>query len=223
LRKQAFRSLARTQDGAAAVLKLAKEDKLDDTLKFTASSELNSVRWQTIKEEAAKVLPLLAGQDSQPLPPMTELLKIKGDPGNGAKIFNRESTGCFKCHQINGQGADIGPNLSTIGTKLGKDALYEAILEPSAGISFGYEGWQFVLKNGDDASGMLVSETPDEVAIKAVGGIVTRYKTSDVASRTQQKLSLMPADLQKTMSAQDLVDLVEYLTTLKQQSKSQGH
>ena len=104
--------------------------------------------------------------------------------------------------------------------KLGKDALYEAILEPSAGISFGYEGWQLFLKNGDEASGLLVSETPDELAIKAVGGIVSRYKKSDVTARTQQRLSLMPADLQKTMSAQDLVDLVEYLTTLKLPAKA---
>ena len=28
-------------------------------------------------------------------------------------------------------------------------------------------------------------------------------------------LSLMPADLQKQLKAQDLVDIVEYLTTLK--------
>ena len=216
LRKQAIRSLARTQDGAAAVLKLAKEDKLDDTLKFTASSELNSVRWQTIKEEAAKVLPLLAGQDSQPLPPMTELLKIKGDPGNGAKIFNRESTGCFKCHQINGQGADIGPNLSTIGTKLGKDALFEAILDPNAGISFGYETHQFELKSGDEAYGLLISETADEVAVKDLKGIVTRLKKSAIGERRQLKTSIMPTSLQLTMTPQELVDLVEYLFSLKQ-------
>ena len=42
--------------------------------------------------------------------------------------------GCSKCHQINGTGTDFGPNLSEIGAKLAKKALYETILDPSAGI-----------------------------------------------------------------------------------------
>jgi hypothetical protein len=34
--------------------------------------------------------------------------------------------------------------------------------------------------------------------------------------KKKQEVSLMPADLQKVMSAEELVDVVEYLTTLKQ-------
>ena len=218
LRRQAVRSLAKTQPGSAALLTLARENKLPEELKLLAGTELSSVRWSALKAEAASLLPPNSA-DSKPLPPVAELSKLTGDAGKGAAVYRRDAVGCIKCHQVGTEGTNFGPNLSEIGAKLGKDALYEAILEPSAGISFGYEGWQLLLKNGDDAAGLLVSETPDELAIKAVGGVVTRYKRSDVESRTQQKLSLMPADLQKTMSAQDLVDLVEYLTTLKQQSK----
>ena len=105
--------------------------------------------------------------------------------------------------------------MSEIGTKLGKDALYEAILEPSSGVSFGFEAWSFTLKNGDEAYGLLASETADEVAVKAVGGIVTRLKKSEIESRQQSKLSIMPAGLQAAMTTQELIDLVEYLSTLK--------
>jgi putative heme-binding domain-containing protein len=118
---------------------------------------------------------------------------------------------------VKGQGVDFGPDLSEIGTKLGKDAIFEAILDPSAGISFGYEAFQLQLKSGDEAFGLLASETADEIAIKAVGGIVTRYKKSEVAKREQMKLSIMPAGLQQNMSAQELVDLIEYLASLKKQ------
>jgi putative membrane-bound dehydrogenase-like protein len=215
LRRQAVRSLATVQPGAAALLRLAREDKLSEDLKLLAGSELASVSWPRIKAEASRLLPAPSSADSKPLPPVAELLKLKGDSANGAGVFRRETVGCVKCHQVKGEGTDFGPNLSQIGAKLGKDALYEAILEPSAGISFGYEGWQLQLKSGDDASGLIVSETEDELALKAVGGIVTRYKKSDIATRTQQKLSVMPADLQRTMTAQELVDLVEYLTTLR--------
>src|SRR5205823_5507055 len=154
------------------------------------------------------------------LPPVTELVKLKGDPVRGAEVFNREAVGCFKCHQVNGHGTDFGPNLSEIGTKLAKEALYEAILDPSAGIAFGYEAWQIELKNGDEAYGLISSETEDEITVKAVGGVTTHYKKSDVVNRTKQKLSIMPAGLQQNMSIQEIVDLVEYLATLKKAEQS---
>ena len=134
-------------------------------------------------------------------------------------MFRREAVGCIRCHQVNGEGTDFGPNLSEIGTKLGKDALYEAILDPSAGISFGFEGWQVELKDGEEAYGLIVSDTAEEIAVKTQAGIVTRYKKADVAKREQQKLSLMPAGLQQTMSTGEIVDLVEYLSSLKKAVK----
>jgi putative heme-binding domain-containing protein len=184
-------------------------------LKFTASAELNAARWPEIKAEAARVLPPPQGQNAQPLPPIAELVKMKGDIVNGAQLFTNASPGCANCHVVNGRGIELGPNLSEIGAKLGKDALIEAILEPSSGISFGYEPFNFTLKNGDEAYGLIASETADEVAVKTIGGIVTRLKKSEIVSRQQSKLSLMPAGLQAAMTPQELVDLVEYLSSLK--------
>jgi putative heme-binding domain-containing protein len=215
LRKQAVRALALVQAGAGALLELAEQGKLPADLKLTASTRLNNARWPEVRERAAKILPAPQGQDAQPLPPISELVKRKGDPLNGAAVFRRESVGCIKCHPVNGEGVEFGPNLSEIGTKLGKDALYEAILDPSAGIAFGFEGWQITLKNGDDASGLIVNETEDELALKAVGGIVTRYRKGDIAMRARQKVSIMPAGLQQTMSLQELADMVDYLASLK--------
>ena len=215
LRKQAVRSLAQTSEGANEILNLARENKLPEDLKFTASTELNAVRWPKIKSEAAKLLPLPPSQNLQPLPPVAELLKMKGDLASGEKVFFREAPGCFKCHQIKNHGAQIGPNLSEIGTKLGKDALIEAILDPSAGISLGYETYNLELKSGDEAYGLLASDSADEVAIKDLKGIVTRYKKSEIVSRRQLKLSIMPTGLQQAMTTQEFVDLLEFLSSLK--------
>ncbi len=143
---------------------------------------------------------------------------MKGDAGRGAEVFALADVACINCHQVNSKGIDFGPRLSEIGTKLAKEALYESIIDPSAGISFGYEGWQIQLKNGDEALGLIVSETNDELAVKTQNGIVTRYKKSELEKRTKMNISIMPAGLQQAMSVQDLVDLVEYLTTLKNAS-----
>ncbi len=214
LRQQGVRALAKVQEGAAALIKLAQTQKLPEDLRTTAGLELKGVRWTNLKAEAAQWLPVPSG-DAHVLPPVSELIKLKGDPAKGARVFNSPSVGCFKCHQVNGEGTDFGPNLSEIGTKLAKNALYESILDPSAGISFGYEAWQLDFSNGDDAFGLIVSETADELVLKVVGGIVTRYKKADIVKRARQKLSIMPAGLEQTMSQAELVDLVEYLSSLK--------
>jgi hypothetical protein len=43
---------------------------------------------------------------------------------------------------------------------------------------------------------------------------------SEVEEVKEQSVSLMPADLQKAMTADDLVNVVQYLTTLKPQQKA---
>lgn len=214
LRKAAVKALAQSEEGATRLLKLAKEEKLDSSLKFTATAALHTAPWAKIKAEAAQVLPL-PQTNAAPLPPVAELVKLKGDPANGAKVFRKPEVNCIGCHKINNEGVDFGPALSEIGTKLAKEAIYESILDPSSGISFGFEGWQLETKDGDEAAGIIASESADEIVLKSQTGISTKYKKSDVAKRTKSSLSLMPAGLQQAMSQQDMVDLVDYLSTLK--------
>ena len=219
MRKQAVRALARSQEGAAGLLKLAGEDKLPADVKFTATAELNAVRWPELKAAAARLLPPPPGQGTEALPPIAELVKRSGDVQRGAEVFRRETVGCAKCHVVNGAGIDFGPGLSEIGTKLGKDALYESIIDPNAGISFGFEAWQLELKNGDELFGLITSETAEELSVKLVGGAINRVKKADLARRQQSKLSIMPTGLQQTMTTPELVDLIEYLVSLKKAAK----
>ncbi|MEO6183746.1 MAG: dehydrogenase, partial [Verrucomicrobiota bacterium] len=215
LRKQAVLSAAQTPEGARKLLDLAKEEKLPQDLKLTASAELNKVRWEKTKEEAAKILPLPQSHGATPLPGVAELLKMKGDLAKGEQVFFRQESACGSCHLIKEKGMEIGPTLTEIGSKLGKEALLESILDPSGGISFGFEANQVELKSGDEAYGLVVSETGDELVMKDLKGIVARYKKTEVAKRQQLKTSIMPAGLQQTMSAQELVDLVEFLSSLR--------
>lgn len=215
LRQEAVRSLARVESGAASLIASAIQGRLVEDLKPLAAAELSKIRWLDLRAEAAKVLPPVPAETEKKLPPVAELLARKGDPVRGAKIYRRDEVGCIKCHQVGQEGVDFGPGLTEIGDKLGKDALYEAILNPSAGVSFGFEAWALELKNGDEPFGLLASETADEISIKAQTGIVTRYPKSEVIRKEQQKLSIMPAGLEQAMTVEELVDLVEYLTTLK--------
>lgn len=88
----------------------------------------------------------------------------------------------------------MGPALTEIGDKLPKEELYEAIIDPSAGISFGYEAWLVTMNDGNSAFGIIQSETDEEVVVKGPTGAVTRHSKSGIKSRQQQPLSLMPRD-----------------------------
>lgn len=217
VRKQAVRALAQTREGATELMALARMDKLPASVKLAASMALNRTRWPEIAQSAAELLPLPQAGDAEPLPGIDELVTRNGNPQKGAEVFASATVACDRCHQVRGQGVDFGPKLSEIGAKLGKDALYEAILDPTAGISFGFEGWQIEFKDGDETAGIVVSETPDELAVKAQTGIVSQYKKSNILRRIPMRTSLMPSGLQQAMSVQDLVDLVEYLASLKKE------
>ena len=184
-------------------------------MKLTAAFELNLAPWPEVKKLALDILPLPQTKNAEPLPPISELVKRTGDPARGRLVFESDTAACIYCHVVNGRGTDVGPQLSEIGTKLGKDALYQSILDPSSGISFGFEAWNIQLKNDDELFGLITSETGDELTVKTQAGVITKVKRSEIAKRQKLSSSLMPVGLQLTMSTQELVDLVEYLASLK--------
>src|SRR5690606_15427889 len=139
------------------------------------------------------------------------LEKKQGDAAHGKEIFG---TVCATCHLAEGSGTDFGPSLNEIGDKLSRQAMYKAILYPDLGISFGYEGYSFEMKDGSSAYGMVSTETAEDVTVKYMSNTQVLSK-ADIVSRTALSNSLMPANLQAGMNEQDLVDLVEYLMGLK--------
>ena len=140
------------------------------------------------------------------------LAKRKGDPVKGKDAYKKV---CFACHKAGDIGIDYGPALSEIGSKLPKSELYLAIVDPNAGVSFDYEGWTFQLKDGNTAAGIIQSEGDAELTLRMAGGLRQTLAKKDIQSREKMKTSLMPAGLHLALKEQELVDLVEFLASLK--------
>jgi putative heme-binding domain-containing protein len=157
------------------------------------------------------LFPVPAGRDSEPVPPVGDLLERQGDAVAGRIAFHSTGT-CAKCHVVNGIGLNIGPELSEIGKKLSRQALFESILFPSAAISHNYETWVVLDANGNITTGLLVSETDSEIQLKDEKGLVRTIKKSEIDERRKQEIS----DLHKILSVQELVDIVEFMSTLQQ-------
>jgi len=214
IRSAAVMALGKRADGQQQLLTLVTTDKLPDDLKFAAANALLSSSNDQVSTEAAKYLELPATADSQPLPPLAELVKRKGDPAAGAQVFRTTGT-CSKCHQVRGEGKEVGPDLTEIGSKLSREAMYVSILDPSAAVSHNFETYSILTEDGLAVAGLLISETDQAVTLRNSEGIDKTIDKEVIEIFKKQKTSLMPQDLQKLLTVKQLVDLVEYGLTLR--------
>jgi putative membrane-bound dehydrogenase-like protein len=216
LRKLAVKTFGGPWESEDRLLTLAKEKKIPITLQAAAAGVFQTAWRATLREEAAKYLKLPGSKEGASLPTVAVLVEKSGDAEKGKEVFK---TVCASCHRVNNEGVNFGPDLSEISDKLPKEAIYTAILYPDQGISFGFEGWRIKLHDGSSAFGRIVSETEDKIDMQYMNNQQTVLK-ENIQSRTKLESSLMPSNLQATMTEQELVDLVEYLITLKKKDGS---
>lgn len=210
----ALTAAGRHLDGQHPILDLVKKSALPDDLKFAAANVLLSSDDDAIAEEASKYLSLPETADSQPLPPIAELVKRAGDVAAGATVFRQQGT-CIQCHKIHDEGKVVGPDLSEIGSKLSREAMFVAILDPSAAISHNFETYVLLTDDATAITGLLISQTDAEVTLRTNEGIDRTVDRGEVELFEKKSKSMMPQDLQRLMTAHQLVDLVEYLMNLQ--------
>ena len=145
--------------------------------------------------------------------PIDELAAMKGDIDNGLQLFRGTET-CSNCHVIDKFGKEVGPDLSEIGSKLSREAMYTSILDPSAGISHNYENYIVLTASGQVINGLKMSETPEEVIIRTPEGIDRKIPQNEIEEIKKSEKSIMPDNLHQTIDQKGLVDIVEYMTTL---------
>jgi len=209
---QLVESLGNSWDGQHLLYDKLRAGKLNGDLKNTAALKLMGCWNPEIRQAAPTYLSSAEGKGGV-LPPIEELTDQQGNAAAGRIVFSQF---CQSCHQVDGEGTEFGPDLSAIGAKLAKSAIYSSILYPSSGINFGYEGYTVKLHDGTQLSGIITSETEDQLTLKIASGLSTTYDRSDVQSVEAMDQSLMTANLQAVMSERDLVNLVEYLAGLKE-------
>jgi len=205
--------LSRSKSMHSKLIELAKAGKLPTESISLIGASLRNSEDESVKQVANELFPP-AKSSQAPLSPLEVLVKKTGNPANGKTLYNGVAT-CSQCHMVALEGKNVGPGLTEIGNKLSKDALYVSILAPSAGISHNYES--FALRTDDDEvlTGLMVSQTTESVTIKDSKGIERTVDRKNIDELKKQEKSLMPENLQETMDEQGLVDLIEYLTTLK--------
>ncbi|MEM8486853.1 MAG: c-type cytochrome [Bacteroidota bacterium] len=123
---------------------------------------------------------------------------------------------CQACHTMHGEGGNIGPDLSQVGTRFGRNDLIEAIISPSDAISDQYQATVFTLNDGGTAVGRIISQDEAAYVINQNPYDPAQKSTiakADVANTKPSPASIMPAGLLNRLNAEEVMDLVAYLVS----------
>ncbi|MCC7009574.1 MAG: c-type cytochrome [Acidobacteria bacterium] len=238
VRVQALRLLGTSVPGLNAILDLAEAGRIPAELLAVARRITNSAApppaagrrgagqspvamraaptaptdpaYVAIRARAAKVLAM----PGTVIPTAFQLdLNYGGRAAEGRKVYDTDAA-CAACHSLGDGRRTLGPDLSKIGEKYGKQAMLDDILNPNGAIGPEYITTVFTMKNGSSVSGLITGETATEVTI-AVGTESQRLAKSEIASRRPVQVSSMPEGLLSNLSLQQIADLLEFLSTLK--------
>ncbi len=142
-----------------------------------------------------------------------------GDAIRGRELFiNNTAVYCQRCHKLDGQGGEVGPQLNGIGAKQPRDYLLESIVYPNAKIAEGYQSVILNTVDGKSLAGVLRKKDATGYTIVTADNKVITVPKDDVESEKPDK-SAMPDDLHKKLTKRELRDIVEFLTSLKVEPK----
>jgi putative heme-binding domain-containing protein len=125
----------------------------------------------------------------------------------GAEVFTKA---CAVCHQLDGKGTLVGPQLDGIGGR-GLERLLEDILDPNRNVDKAFRTTVYVLKDGETVSGLARREEGGAFIYALPNGQEARVPKADVNERRDTETSLMPANFHEALTPTELNDLLAFL------------
>jgi putative heme-binding domain-containing protein len=206
--------LAKNRDGAEALLGAVAAGK--------ASARPLQERGVSVGLEASGVPDLKARLETllKDLPPAEKRVqdlidkRLKGflafkdaDRAKGASVFEKN---CASCHQLEGKGARVGPQLDGVGLR-GLDRLLEDTLDPNRNVDQAFRVTTLALNDGRIASGLLLRQDGEVLVLADAQGKDVRVPASTVEDRKLSQLSPMPANMAEQIEEADFYHLIAYL------------
>ncbi len=125
----------------------------------------------------------------------------------GAAVFEKN---CASCHQLEGKGALVGPQLDGLGAR-GVERIMEDILDPNRNVDGAFRATLFELNDGDMVSGLFRREEGELVIYAESTGKELSVPKKSIKARRQSELSLMPDNFADIIPANEFDDLMAFL------------
>ena len=211
LRVEAVNLLAGRKDWARELLaavgskRVPRTDLSDNTilriraLKDKQLNEQIGVVWGQVRDTPAELTALI------------DRMRKELDAGTasferGRTVFENQ---CAKCHQFEGRGHEVGPNLD--GAARDIEYLLVNVLDPNRVVGQPYFLRVVTLTNGRVETGLLAAQDDNSLTLKTENDALKVIARKDIDEVTVQEKSLMPEGLANAMTTQDFRDLVRYV------------
>lgn len=217
LRDTACRTLATRKEWAIALLKEVLEWRLrPNDIPVDVAQQLRAYddpQVAVLAEQAlGKAVVISSAEKMQQLEHLQQLwgqppAGSNADAAAGKEVYAKT---CGVCHQLFGEGNTIGPALDAY--ERGNPRFWlVAIVEPSAEIREGFQSYAALTLDGRLVTGMLAAQTANAVTIRSADNQMTTIAAEDIEALKALKTSLMPEDVLKDLSDQQIRDLFAYL------------
>jgi putative heme-binding domain-containing protein len=130
-----------------------------------------------------------------------------GHAATGRVLFAKH---CAGCHQLFGEGKRVGPDL-TAANRADSNAMLISLVAPSSVIRKEYSSIIVLTDDGRVLTGVPIQRDAAGVTIVNQMGEQTQIETGDIDSIRESDVSLMPADLYRQLTPQQLRDLFAWL------------
>ena len=168
------------------------DGKIKDRAKAILAAEPNSDRRRVVAEFA-------------------DVLQLEGDRTRGETLFAKH---CLQCHTVQHVGKAVGPELVGV-RKRERVALLEDLLNPNAALSPAYVNYVVATKSGQVVTGIIVSETASNITLRRPEAAEDTIPRDDIEEIRSTGQSLMPEGIEKSLTRQELADLIEYLKQIQ--------
>ncbi len=133
---------------------------------------------------------------------------LAGDAGRGHEVF---VANCAACHRLGDEGTEVGPDLGAL-TERSLDALLVAVLDPNRAAEERYLAYTAVSRDGTEFTGIITSETPNGLTLRAAQGLEATLLRSELVSLTSTRRSLMPEGFEHSLDPAAMADLHAFIT-----------
>jgi putative heme-binding domain-containing protein len=141
-----------------------------------------------------------------------------GNAERGKEIFIRnEAAQCLRCHALYGRGGVVGPPLEYVADNLSREELLIALINPNARIAMGYGVVLLTLKDGEELSGILVSESKSALTVKIGSKAPRVIPVSAIKEREMLPSAMMNA--KEVLDKAQIRDLLAFLVHLKKENE----
>jgi putative membrane-bound dehydrogenase-like protein len=171
-------------------------------------------KYPTSVQEAGKaLLKLLNASEEEQTATLEKLLTTlpEGDVRRGHEVFMSKKAACNGCHKLGYGGGRLGPDLTSIGRVRNRRDLLEALVFPSSSIVRGYEPVSVELEDGRVISGIISSESADEIVLSPDAQKTFHLARTSIVAIQPSNVSPMPNGLAALLSAQEMADLLAFL------------